>query len=96
MIQVFKAPDRLFYCASYALFALPLILFYTFYIPAFQVPDESSHFARAYQVAQGEFFPTKQADPGAPAGFIVGGTTDPGIYDAAGLLTYMQFNAAMK
>ncbi len=96
MIQFFKSSDRAFYCISYAVFALPLMLFYTFFIPAFQVPDESSHLARAYQLAQGEFFPTKQADPNAPGEFTVGGTTDPGIYLAAQKLTYMQFNAAVK
>jgi uncharacterized membrane protein len=96
MIQFFKSSDRVFYCVSYAVFALPLILFYTYFIPAFQVPDESSHFARAYQLAQGEFFPTKQADPSVPGKFTVGGTTDPGIFLAAQKLNYMQFNAAVK
>ncbi len=89
-------PDRIFYCISYAVFAVPLMLFYAFFIPPFQVPDESSHFARAYQLTQGEFFPTKQPDPDAPGEYIVGGTTDPGIYLAAGKLTYLQFNSAKK
>ena len=80
-------PDRIFYCISYAVFAVPLMLFYAFFIPPFQVPDESSHFARAYQLTQGEFFPTKQPDPDAPGEYTVGGTTDPGIYLAAGKLT---------
>ena len=96
MIQLSAIPDRIFYCVSYAVFALPLILFYTFFIPPFQVPDESSHFARAYQLTQGEFFPTKQPDPDAPGGYIVGGTVDPGIYLAAQKLTYLEFNSAMK
>ena len=78
------------------MFALPLVLFYTFFIPAFQVPDESSHFARAYQIAQGELFPQKQLVPGVPGEYIVGGTTDPAIYLAAEKLTYLQFNHAQK
>jgi uncharacterized membrane protein len=96
VIQFSAIPDRIFYCVSYAVFALPLILFYTFFIPPFQVPDESSHFARAYQLTQGEFFPTKQPDPGAPGGYTVGGTVDLGIFLAAEQLIYLQFNAAKK
>jgi uncharacterized membrane protein len=96
VIQLPAVPDRIFYCVSYAVFALPLILFYTFFIPPFQVPDESSHFARAYQLTQGEFFPTKQADADAPGGYIVGGTVDPGIYSAADKLIYLEFNPAAK
>lgn len=96
MIQFSAIPDRVFFSVGYAVFALPLILFYTFFIPPFQVPDESSHFARAYQMSQGEFFPTKQRAPGAPGGYIVGGTVDPGIYLAAQRLTYLEFNQAKK
>jgi uncharacterized membrane protein len=95
-MQLLKSSDRIFYSVCLAVFALPLILFYTFFIPPFQVPDESSHFARAYQLTQGEFFPTKQADADAPGGYIVGGTVDPGIFWAAEQLTYLQFNSAKK
>lgn len=96
VIQLSAIPDRVFYSVGYAVFALPLILFYTFFIPPFQVPDESSHFARAYQLTQGEFFPTKQPDPDAPGEYTVGGTVDRGIFLAAEQLTYMQFNYARK
>ena len=96
MIKLFKTPDRAFYCISYAVFALPLIVFYAYFIPAFQVPDESSHFARAYQLTHGEFFPTKQQMPDASGEYTVGGTVDPGIFTAAGLYTYLQRNSETK
>ena len=90
MIQFFKLPDRVFYCVSYIVFALPLVVFYAYCMPAFQVPDESSHFARAYQLTHGEFFPTKRQVPDKPGEYTVGGTVDPGIFTAAGHYIYLQ------
>lgn len=89
-------PDRVFYGVSYTVFALPLILFYVFFIPPFQVPDESSHFARAYQVAKGEFFPTRQAVPTKPDEYFLGGTVDPGIFNAARYYAYLSFHSDRK
>ena len=90
MIKLLKSPDRIFYTVSYIIFSLPLIIFLVFKFPAFQVPDEVRHFARAYQVTDGDFFSTKQPNPNKPGQYIVGGLVDPGIYAADAYYSHMQ------
>lgn len=51
--------DSVFYGVLYVFFAVPLLIFMSFKQPVFYTPDEPAHFARAYQVANGVWFPTK-------------------------------------
>lgn len=67
-----------------------MVVFYACFIPPFQVPDEPSHFARAYQLTHGEFFPTKQEVFNKLGRYTVGGTVDPGIFVAARYYLYLQ------
>ncbi len=96
MFHPFKSSDRVFFCVSYFIFSLPLILFFAFFIPAFQVPDESSHFSRAYQLTHGDFFPTKQQVPDAPGEYTVGGYVDPAIFYVAGTNFYLEGHPDVK
>src|SRR5262245_32527993 len=59
--------------AIYAAAALPLIVFFAFAIPAFRVPDEVRHFARAELISTGTILTRRQGTPGA------GGVVDTGI-----------------
>ena len=61
-----KLTDNQFYSRIYLLYAVPLTIFLAFNIPSFQVPDEGGHYQRAYQVAEGEFFPQKSVNLSEP------------------------------
>lgn len=96
MRPLFYSPDRWFYTLAYGFIALPLVIFLAIKVPAFQVPDETSHFARAYQISHGEFFPTKRELPNKAGEFTVGGTVDQGIFDAFGGYRYLVFAPDVK
>ena len=68
--------ERKFLVTLYILFALPLIVFLAITQPIFHVPDEPSHFMRAFQISQGEFFATKRPNPINSATHMVGGEVD--------------------
>jgi len=96
MRSLFYSPDRWFYTLAYGFIALPLVIFLAIKVPAFQVPDEDSHFARAYQITHGEFFPTKRELPNKAGNFTVGGTVDQGIFKASGGYRYLIFRPDLK
>jgi uncharacterized membrane protein len=70
--------DSVFYGALYLMFALPIILFLSVKQPMFYTPDEGSHFNRAYQVANGLWFPTKHEV--APGKYDVGGMIEHNLH----------------
>lgn len=95
-MPLFHLPDRWFYTLTYGFFALPLVIFLAIKVPAFQVPDETSHFARADQITHGEFFPTKRELPDKAGDFTVGGTLDKGILKASRDYRYLIFRPDLK
>jgi uncharacterized membrane protein len=61
------------HCAiAYVFLALPLMIWFAFWIPAFQSPDEPNHFARADQISRGSIVGTR-----------FGATDSGGFVDAA-------------
>lgn len=67
---------------TYLLTSIPLLLILTYYIPAFQSPDEHSHFVKSYMVATG------QMKIITPSGSSSGGNID------KNLVEYIKINYA--
>ena len=91
-----KLTDNQFYSRIYLLYAVPLTIFLAFNIPSFQVPDEGGHYQRAYQVAEGEFFPQKRVNPSEPEEFSLGGSSSSNIYHVEGLYLHIAFKPDAK
>ena len=83
-LRVFFArlPSRLHWV--FLLCATPLVIFLALWTPPFQVADEFAHFDRAWQVAQGQLYPT------------VGGSIDKGADQVNAYVADLPFNTRAR
>ena len=70
--------------AAFALYGLMAVSLLAINVPPFQVTDETSHFQRAAQVAQGDIIGTRFSDVGANGSpqVTAGGPLDPALIEA--------------